>query len=125
MYHINDLTHVYDMNKSELIEKNVFVKFSPLLDPYRYMIGKYDIKDANIRTMPRYDSTNETVHPKMICHDNASYVDAFFSYLSSNLLHTHNFIHAVDYYGSYMGVQDAFRVSISDDLESMHWSQYA
>ena len=124
MYHINDLTHVYDMNNPELIEKNVFVKFSPLLDPYRYMIGKYDIKDANIRTMPRFDSTNETVHPKMICHDNASYVDAFFSYLSSNLLHTHKFIHAVDYYGSYIGVQDAFRVSISDDIEFLRNSRF-
>ena len=123
-YHINDLTHVQNIHTSEVIEKNVFVKFSPLIDPYRYMIGKYDTNNSNIRTMPRFDSTDESIHKKIICPHNASYVDAFFSYLSSNLLHTHDFIHSVDYYGSYLGLQDSFRVSISDDLDFLRNSRF-
>ena len=123
-FHMCDLTHVSNVTKTDIHDQNVFVKFSPLLDPYRYMVGKYDINDDKIRTLPRFDSTEETVLPKILSHNNASYVDAFFSYLSCRLLHNHNFTHGVDYYGSYMGVQDKFRVSITDDLEFLRNSSF-
>lgn len=123
-FHMRDLTHVSDATKTDIHEKDVFVKFSPLLDPYRYMVGKYDINDDKIRTMPRFDSTEETVLPKILSPNNASYVDAFFSYLSCRLLHSHNFTHGLDYYGSYTGVQDKFRVSITDDLEFLRNARF-
>ena len=46
-YHLVDLTHVQE-NDNIPVEKPVFMKFSPLLDPYRYMIGKYDVNDSRI-----------------------------------------------------------------------------
>ena len=123
-YHICDLNHVSDVSKSEIYNRDVFVKFSPLLDPYRYMVGKYDIDNVKIRTLPRLDSTGDTVHPKLLDHCNASYVDSFFGYLSGMLLHSHKFVHGVDYYGSYLGVQDTFRVAVTDDLEFLRNSRF-
>ena len=48
---------------------------------------------------------------------NSSYVDGFFSYLSSQLLHAHEFIHGIDFYGSYLAIQKDFTVNIFDDQE--------
>ena len=123
-YHVQDLKHVATHNKTQLLERDVFVKFSPLLDPYRYMVGKYNIHDSKIRTMPRFDSTDESVSSKILCRHNAAYVDSFFTYLSSTLLHSHNFHHGLDYYGSYLGVQDKFRVCITDDLDFLRNSTF-
>jgi hypothetical protein len=123
-YHIQDLKHVAAHNKTQILERDVFVKFSPLLDPYRYMVGKYNIDDSKIRTMPRFDSTDESVSSKILGRHNAAYVDSFFTYLSSILLHSHNFHHGLDYYGSYLGVQDKFRVCITDDLEFLRNSTF-
>ena len=47
---------------------------------------------------------------------NASYIDNFFYYLSSQLLNHHNCINMVDYYGSFIGAQDKFKYDITNDL---------
>ena len=123
-HHMYNLHSVTDSNQMNLMNKPVFVKFSPLLDPYRYMVGKYDVNDAKIRTMPRFDSTEETVVSKILNSNNASYVDSFFNYLSCMIIHKHNFIHAVDFYGSYLGIQEKHRVCITDDLEFLRNSTF-
>ena len=123
-HHMYNLHSVTDSNQMNLVNKPVFVKFSPLLDPYRYMVGKYDVNDAKIRTMPRYDSTEETVVSKILNSNNASYVDSFFNYLSCMMIHKHNFIHGVDFYGSYLGIQEKHRVCITDDLEFLKNSTF-
>jgi hypothetical protein len=123
-YHVQDTTHVIDYNTDEIIEKPVFIKFSPILDPYRYMIGKYNVNESRIRTLPRLDSTEETVHPKILSQYNASYVDCFFSYLSSIMLNHHGIVHGVDFYGSYLGLQKQFRVCVTDDVEYLRNSDF-
>jgi hypothetical protein len=60
----------------------------------------------------------------MLCLHNASYVDNFFYFLSSILLNTHNFIHGIDYYGSFLGIQKSFKVNISEDLEYLTTSDF-
>ena len=35
------------------VEENVFFKFSPLVDPIKYLVGKYDFKDDNLKNLPR------------------------------------------------------------------------
>jgi hypothetical protein len=121
-YHIQDLNTVYDTETKETLQKPVFIKFSPLLDPVRYMIGKYNISDEKTRTLPNLSSTNENTLPKILNKHNASYVDNFFSYLTSKLLHEHGFIHGLDYYGSFLGVQEKFKMNIVDDLEYLNTS---
>ena len=123
-YHMVDPTHVFCSKTQSVIEKPVFIKFSPLLDPFRYMIGKYDVKDPKIRSLPKIDSTDETVLNKILSPHNASYVDCFFNYLTSGLLHHHDFVHGVDFYGSYLGIQKQFKVCATDDLDYLQNSNF-
>ena len=130
----------------------VFFKFSPLLDPVKYLAGNYNFKGTanvgvegvqedhhlhlldsllslpSIHSTPfAFDSTMTTSinieakekynHYKILDANNSAYVDGFFSYLSSQLLNTHGFIHGIDFYGSYLAIQDEFTINIIDDYE--------
>ena len=104
------------------VERDVFFKFSPLLDPIKYMIGKYDISDNNLLNIPSFE--NENSHFKIRDKNNASYTDGFFSFLSSKLLNEHNFIHGTDFYGAFLGNKKDFNINIYDELDYLHESKY-
>ena len=111
------------IDQSANIQKtNIFLKFSPLLDPIRYMVGKYDTNDTDLLNLPLYESKNS--HPKARDKNNSAYIDGFFTYLTSQIKHNHNFIHGVDYYGSFLGIQDNFKINIIDDLEYLNDSDF-
>ena len=93
---------------------NVFFKMAPLLDPYKYMSGKYDISDS-LLNVPSF-SPMEGVHPKIMDPNNSSYVDGFFYYLSNRLLEQ-GFIHGIEYYGSFTGIKNNFSYNVIDDIE--------
>ena len=38
---------------NNIIANNVFFKLSPLLDPYKYLAGKYDIPDETLFNLPK------------------------------------------------------------------------
>ena len=96
----------------------MFVKYSPLLDPIRYLSGKYDTQaDNKTRALPKYNSTPETCEDKILNTNNSSYADGFFSYLTSRALHEHGIVHGVDYYGSYLCKQREFSTNIFDDID--------
>ena len=105
-------------------DKNVFFKMAPLLDPYKYLIGKYNILDEKLFNLPNLDSTEETCHPKFIDVNNTAYVDGMFLYLTSKLLHTHNFSHGVDYYGSFLGIKNDFVINVFDDIDYLNNSEF-
>ena len=115
-YHIYDLKTVTDENDTK-VEKDIFVKFSPLLDPLNYLRGKYDLETPVFKTLPKLDLTNESCLPKVLDVNNSSYVDGFFSYLTSMMKETHEWIHGVEYYGSVLAVQQRFKYDIVDDLD--------
>ncbi len=125
-YHIKTSNEVYEVvaNKQVDISKNIFVKFSPLLDPIKYMTGKYDINDPKLLVLPSLSSNEQNCHKKTLCIHNASYVDNFFYFLSSVLLNQHDFIHGMDYYGSFLGIQKNFKVNVTDDLEYISSSDF-
>ena len=105
-----------------ILNKRVFIKFAPLLDPIRYMIGKYDISDDALRTLPSNMENNAFSKLKSIY--NASYVDCFFSFLSSQSFHKHGVQNAVDFYGSFLGIQEKYKMNITDDLEYLNGSPF-
>jgi hypothetical protein len=105
-------------------EKIVFIKFSPVLDPIKFMIGKYDLADPRVRTLPSINSTEEDCLGKVLDTNNSSYIDGFFTYLTSQLLHNHGFIHGIDYYGSYMGIQKKYKMNVVEDLEYLQKSKF-
>ena len=113
--------NIKDENNN-IIKKNVFFKFSSLLDCFKYMLGKYDIEDTNLLNLPNF--TNINSHEKTRDFNNNSYVDGFFSYLTSKLLHTHNFINGLDFYGAFIGVKDNFVIDVSDDMENLYSSDF-
>jgi hypothetical protein len=108
--------------KDKKEKRKVFLKFSPLLDPIKYLLGKYDTTDATLLNLPAFEST--TCHPKTREYNNAAYVDSFFTYLSSKLLHDHGFVHGMDFYGSFLALKTDFRLNIIDDIEYLNESGF-
>jgi hypothetical protein len=105
----------YETNKIK--KTSIFFKIAPLLDPYKYLIGKYDISNENIFQLPKLDSTEMTSHSKFIDENNSAYVDGFFVYLTSNLMNSHNFPHGLNYYGSFLSIKNDFKIDVIDDID--------
>lgn len=96
----------------------MFAKFCPLMDPIKVMIGKETVDNVSL------PKTTEDSSQPFGDVNNSAYVDSFFSYLTSKMLHQHGFIHGLDCYGSYLGVQKDFRVDIQEDVEYLFDSEY-
>uniref|UniRef100_A0A6C0B925 Protein kinase domain-containing protein n=1 Tax=viral metagenome TaxID=1070528 RepID=A0A6C0B925_9ZZZZ len=105
-------------------KKRVFFKMAPLLDPFKYFIGKYNINDPELFTLPKYNSVQGDTHPKLLDANNASYVDGLFVYLSSMLLHRAGFVHGLDYYGSFLSIKNNFAIDVIDDVEYLDRSDF-
>jgi hypothetical protein len=103
---------------------NSFFKFSPLIDPLKYMTGKFN--DSINRTLPEFHDPTErnSALTKMYDSNNTAYIDSFFYYLSSQLLHHHNFIHGIDFYGSFLCIKNDFKLNIYDDAEYLYDSTF-
>jgi len=121
-YQFKNLQEVECLETNTTHEKNVFIKFSPLLDPIRYMIGKYKnlYKDY---LLPSIDN-NIACFSKLSDHNNMAYTDCFFSFLSSQLLNYHGFVHGIDFYGSFLGIQEKFKANVTDDLDYLNNSKF-
>ena len=109
---------------SMFTKSNVFFKMAPLLDPYKYMMGKYNKTIHDLLQLPLLNpELNYNVEDKILDVNNSSYVDGFFSFLSSKLLHS-KFIHGVDYYGSFLGIKNNFMVNVIDDIDYLIKSDF-
>ena len=113
-YQVADLHTLYDEDGKK-VKKDVFVKFSPLLDPLKFITGKYNLKDPQTISLPSLDASS--CCPKISNINNCSYTDAFFSYLSNMLFEKHGFVHGVPFYGSALATQNRFRFNLADDLD--------
>ena len=83
---------------------DLFFKFSPLLDPVKYAIGKYSKDDEKVKNGSLFSlpSLKKEGHTKGRDNNNSAYVDGMFTYLTSQLLHNHGFVQGLDCYGSYI-----------------------
>uniref|UniRef100_A0A6C0DRY9 Protein kinase domain-containing protein n=1 Tax=viral metagenome TaxID=1070528 RepID=A0A6C0DRY9_9ZZZZ len=121
-YHFMNMNTVYDSINKTTCNKPVFIKFSPLIDPIRFMIGKYNSYDS-IRRLPTINNSEECF-AKLVNYNNVSYVDGFYCFLTNILLEKHGFIHGLQYYGSYLGVQDVYKANVTDDIDYLKSSDY-
>jgi hypothetical protein len=103
--------------------QKVFIKMAPLLDPFKYLVGKYNHTDPNLFNLPSIDKTKK-VHPKLEDPNNSSYIDGFFSFLTSQVLHKHNFVHGLDYYGSFLAVKNNYKINVIDDIDYLVQSEF-
>ena len=90
-------------------EVKVFFKLAPLLNPFKYLTGKYNINDENLFKLPTYNN-NDNVMPSIMDINNSAYVDGHFTFLTSMLIHNNHFIHGVDYYGSFLAHKINFKL---------------
>ena len=117
--------NVKNLHTQKVKSKPLFFKYAPLLDPYKYLLGKYDVTDPNLFALPtREESQQQAVHSKMMDTNNAAYVDGLFVYLSSFLIHNNNFINGVDFYGSFLSVKQKYRINVEDDIEYLMKSPF-
>jgi hypothetical protein len=116
---------------NNISSKNIFIKFSPLIDPIKYMLGKYD-NCYNILELPKFYNNDHIIsnneyhkkYKKILDPNNAAYIDGFFSFLSSYLLNNYSFYNGLNYYGAFLGIKNNYRVNISEDLEILNESDY-
>tara|TARA_B100001027_G_scaffold213694_1_gene184736 strand:- start:848 stop:2608 length:1761 start_codon:yes stop_codon:yes gene_type:complete len=97
----------------------VFFKFSPLVDPIRYLVGKYE--DENIFLLP---NLNNSCNKKMRDINNSAYIDSFFYYLSSKICEEHYCPNCIDFYGSYLGIKKDFQLNIDEETEILYNSEF-
>lgn len=104
-------------------QKQVFFKMAPLLDPYKYLIGKYDINDRNLFNLPKLKVGHEC-NAKMLNVNNSAYVDGLFLFLSGQLKAEANFIHGIEYYGSCLALKHNFKVDVYEDIDYFNNSEF-
>ena len=98
-------------------DRDIFFKMAPLLDPYKYLIGKYDVEDKVLFNLPQINSNVSKCYDKLLDLNNCAYVDGMFLFLTSKLIYSNNFTHGVDYYGSFLAIKNNYKINIFDDLE--------
>ena len=104
-----------NVKNSQIENKNIFIKFSPLLDPTKYITGKYELS-AELFDLPKLNTT-DNCHEKIKNCYNSAYIDSFFSFLSSKMLNSHDFLNGLDFYGNFLCNQSDYKVNIYDDVE--------
>lgn len=121
---IRTTTSVYDKSSDSVVDVPMMhVKFSPLLDPIRYVTGKYDLYNPEIRAIATDDMPNPPF-AKLGSQHNAAYVDSLFCYLSNQLVHKHGLVNGIRCYGVSSGVQAKYKMNIGNDLDFVEDSSY-
>ena len=139
--------------ESKKKDKKVFFKYSPLLDPVKFLIGKYtgsmdlptfnDAQQAQAQQAQAQQAQAQQAQAqqaqaqqaqvqvkreqqvaKLEDPNNSAYVDSFFTYLTSKMLNEYDFVHGIDFYGSYLTIKNDFLVNIYDDIEYIYDSPF-
>ena len=100
----------------------IFIKYSPLIDPVKYMVGKYKNYTSELFNLPKFNLQH--ICAKTDNPNNSAYVDSFFSFLTNNLLVNYNFSNGTKFYGSFLANKNEFRVNIFDDIEYLDESKF-
>jgi hypothetical protein len=114
---------VKNINTQKSKYKNIFFKLAPLIDPYKLLVGKYSF-DKKLYNLPNIESNETTTLKKYLDVNNSAYVDGFFLFLNSVLIHKYNFYHSVDYYGSFLAIKNNFIINVVDELDYLNNSEY-
>jgi len=118
---------IKNIENDEIKTKNIFIKLAPLLDPFKYLVGKYsNIIDDKLYNLPNLDATanNKNCHNKLLDTNNSAYVDGLFVYISSLLKNNYNFNHGLDYYGSFLSIKNNYMLNVFDDLDYLNSSDF-
>ncbi len=67
---IKSIITIKNIQNNKVKDKEVFFKMAPLLDPFKYLVGKYNAKDDKLFTLPQINSTENDCHPKFLDQNN-------------------------------------------------------
>jgi hypothetical protein len=115
---------IKNMNTEKTKKKELFFKEAPLLDPFKYLIGKYDVGNKDLFNLPQFNSTIKDIHPKILDVNNSAYVDGMFLYLTNQLSNKYYFTHNVEYYGSFLAIKNDYQLNVYDDIEYLSTSDF-
>ena len=118
---------IKNIENDEIKTKNIFIKLAPLLDPFKYLVGKYNnIIDGKLYNLPNLDvnNNNNNCHAKLLDANNSAYVDGLFVYITSLLKNNYNFNHGLDYYGSFLSIKNNYMLNVFDDLDYLNSSDF-
>ena len=107
--------------------KDVFFKIAPLINPYKYLIGKYNHNDEYLFNLPSISDDkmpDNIIYKKMNDPNNSSYIDGFFTFLSSHLSESYNVLNSTKFYGSFNSIKNDFKLNIFDDLDMLEDSEF-
>ena len=118
--------YIKDKDTTNTNLQQSFVKYIPLVDFLKYLIGKY--KKDNLDILPNsidMSKNHESKYEKCIYDvNNYSYVDSFFYYITSELKTKHNFIHGIECFDNFICMKKNCRINIADDIEYLCDSSY-
>ena len=112
---------IFDITTQDGKKRKAFFKYSPLLDPLYYITGYYNNNQTALE-LPKYDCKHSVQKVDNIY--NSAYIDNFFYYLADMVGKQYQFPHALNYYGSFIGIKKNFKFDISDDLDTLEESIY-
>jgi hypothetical protein len=103
---------IFDSIQNRKLNKLVFTKCIPLLDPMHYMMNNYNINKEN-KLLPNNYTYN--TQSKINNMNNSSYIDTFFSYLVSELTINKILPTFAIFYGSINGIKKDYKLDITDE----------
>jgi hypothetical protein len=115
----------------ETIDEEIHIKYAPIIDPYRFVMGKYSqfsnedelfCLPTLVKSIPKSQATKPIY--KINNTNNSAYVDAFFYYLSTKLIEKYNFVNGVQSFGTFIGIKNNFKFRINDDLDYLIGNKY-
>jgi hypothetical protein len=101
-------------NTHNLTKRKSFLKLIPVIEASKFLTGKYKLDNEEFYKLPNIEKNG---HPDFYDTNNISYIDSFFSFLSSQILNRYHFVNAIDYYGSFLSLIHNYKLNISDDIE--------
>lgn len=144
---MHTLDEVIHTETRQTCGRDIFIKFAPMLDPYQFLNGNYNMERQSWRQLPHLQSTvdndnwdhrdhhqtpsstSDPLHPlashaKLMDPNNCSYVDMFFTFLLGKLREQHKLVFAQRFYGAFLGIQDKFRYNVALELECLEYSSF-
>jgi hypothetical protein len=120
-FHLYSNDQVISRTTNDITKAPIHIKYSPILDPLRYMVGKYKENMNDLSSLPKLSTKNSGI-TKINDPDNSAYTDCFFNYLVYFLFTKHNFVHGLNFFGNYIGIQSKYKMNITDDVDYLNES---
>ena len=114
-YHSNCLLNatVYDSKDNKLINKEIFCKIIPILEPLYFIKNNYNNLIYRNPLLP--SNYNANTSEKINNMNNTAYIDTFFSYICSELTENNILPNFPLYYGSINSIMKKYNYDISED----------